>query len=151
MLLGSNLRCCVPCLALLAALGHWCAQAADYEARQVSEQSDVSEYYRSPARDRFRFKAPPSQLNEVSLCDWFAAGAGSWAFVPCRTYMSPYAEYPNEIGLDPFAPLRFTSQPYPLRPPRPRGESVPGAPPSQLPTDRNYPSGVDFQSPQLLR
>lgn len=156
---GHNLRWSLPGMILLAAFGHWQVQATSDGLPVAPLLRDSATHYRPPFRDRLVFKAPPSQLFETWRCDGSNTGTTFWASNPCRTYESPYdrpaihpyTDYSSDLLPDPFAPQRFMSQPYPLRPPQPRGEPVPGAPPSQLPTDRNYPSGVDFQSPQLLR
>lgn len=154
MLLGSNLRRCIPCMALLVVLSQWCAQAADDEALQVPLRREDPAPYRPPAHDRLVFKAPPSQLFEPWRCAWPATSGNPWAVVPCRSYdhpeINPYTGYSNDLLQDPFAPLRYLSQPYPLRPPRAGGEPVPGAPPSQLPNGRSLPLGPDYPSPQLL-
>lgn len=155
MLSGRNLRFYMPCMALLAALGPWSVQAADYEEMQAPLRREDVAHYRPPAHDRLVFKAPRSQLFETWRCNWPVAGANPWAVVPCspyeRTDINPYPGYSSDYLQDPFAPLRFMTQPIPLRPPRPRGDSVPGAPPSQLPNGRTLPLDADNPFPPLLR
>ena len=148
-------RSCWPCMALLAGLGHWYAQAADYEALHVPLRREYTEPYRPLFHGRLVFKAPPSQLFEAWCCAWPIAGANSWEVVPWSPYeradTNPYTGYPHNYMQDPFAPLRLMPQPYPLRPPQPRGKPVPGAPPSQLPNDRLLPSDANTHFPQPSR
>ena len=149
---GCTLRHCTSALALLVVLNNCCALAGSTGGYQEPLWRDAAAPYHPPVHDRLALKAPPSQLREPWHCAWHAASATPWIVVPClplqssfdRADTNPYTGYSNAFQQDPFAPLRFMTHPYPLRPPKPRSESVPGAPPSQLSNDRPLPWDVDL-------
>jgi hypothetical protein len=143
MLRGDTVRHCMPCIALVAAIGHLGVQAADREEAALSAYREHV-LPRPPHASRpLHFKAPPSQL----LDPWRCGVGNAYARPPSAASCGYDPRLASDFLLDyPFAGMRLMP---PLRPaPAPSltgepaaGEPVPGAPPSQLPriTEPSYP------------
>ncbi len=133
---GGSMRHCMPCIALVAAMGQLGVQAADREEAALSAYREQV-LPRPPHGSRpLRFQAPPSQL----LDPWRCGVGNGYGRPPSAASCAYDPRLAPDFLLDyPFASVRLMP---PLRPaPAPglngepaAGEPVPGAPPSQLPS-----------------
>ena len=132
MLSGKGLHHGMLYMTLAAAVVAKGVQATEHETQQLPMLRESSVPYRPPPSDRLTFKAPETQLFRSWRC------ADSYAYSPRRsdTLLCQESGFAGDFlpdPLDPYVTLRLILPPRPLlffRPPR---QTVPGAPPSQLP------------------